>query len=57
MRDLRPWRKSSHSANGASCVEIAPADGAIATRDSKNPTGPVLLFPKASWSTFLRTVR
>ncbi|ACU39929.1 DUF397 domain-containing protein [Actinosynnema pretiosum subsp. pretiosum] len=52
-----PWRKSSYSGNGPSCVEIAPVNNAIATRDSKNPTGPVLLFPEVSWSTFLRSLR
>ncbi|GAA2684566.1 MULTISPECIES: DUF397 domain-containing protein [Actinosynnema] len=49
-----PWRKSSYSANGESCVEIAPADDAIATRDSKNPTGPVLHFTATRWTAFLR---
>ncbi|ATE57021.1 DUF397 domain-containing protein [Actinosynnema pretiosum] len=52
-----PWRKSSYSGNGASCVEIAPAGDTIAARDSKNPTGPVLLFPEVSWSTFLHSLR
>jgi hypothetical protein len=40
------WRKSSRSGgNGGECVEVALVDGVIAVRDSKNPTGPVLIFP------------
>ncbi|GGS43264.1 DUF397 domain-containing protein [Actinokineospora fastidiosa] len=34
------WRKSTHSVNGASCVELSNTLDAI--RDSKNPEGPVL---------------
>lgn len=36
------WRKSSFSSsNGGDCVEVAP--GLRALRDSKNPSGPVLI--------------
>jgi len=39
------WRKSSYSTDGGNCVEIAPlANGRIAVRDSKDPSGPVLVF-------------
>ncbi|WP_083471656.1 DUF397 domain-containing protein [Kibdelosporangium phytohabitans] len=39
------WRKSSRSGgNGGQCVEVALVDGAIAVRDSKDPTGPALIF-------------
>ncbi|MGW5675289.1 DUF397 domain-containing protein [Streptomyces sp. NPDC003860] len=41
------WIKSSYSGNGGSCVEWAPdhasATGLVPVRDSKRPTGPVLL--------------
>lgn len=36
----RRWRKSSHSANTDSCVEVANTLDTL--RDSKNPGGPVL---------------
>lgn len=53
LRDAR-WRKSSRSTAQANCVEVAFAGPAVAVRDSKNTTGPVLAFPAESWSTFLR---
>ena len=34
------WRKSSHSGQDTSCVELAHTGDAV--RDSKNPTGPTL---------------
>lgn len=47
------WRKSSYSSGqGGACVELAFA-GAV--RDSKNPTGPVLMVGDVS--TFLRAVK
>ncbi|MFD9207511.1 DUF397 domain-containing protein [Streptomyces sioyaensis] len=53
------WRKSSYSNGGdANCVEIADGfPGAVPVRDSKNPTGGVLLFPAAAWSGFIATVK
>ena len=42
------WRKSSRSTDKANCVEVAVAVGAVAVRDSKNPTGGVLAFPRPS---------
>ncbi|MFI1869092.1 DUF397 domain-containing protein [Streptomyces jumonjinensis] len=42
------WIKSSYSGNGGSCIEWAPehapATGVIPVRDSKRPTGPVLML-------------
>ncbi|MFI1825079.1 DUF397 domain-containing protein [Streptomyces sp. NPDC020412] len=41
------WIKSSYSGSGGSCIEWAPshasATGVVPVRDSKRPTGPVLL--------------
>ncbi|MEU8679894.1 DUF397 domain-containing protein [Streptomyces sp. NPDC048611] len=49
------WRKSSYSDGGANnCVEVSDGfPGAVPVRDSKNPTGGVLLFPADAWSAFL----
>ncbi|MFD9207512.1 DUF397 domain-containing protein [Streptomyces sioyaensis] len=49
------WRKSSYSDGGANnCVEIADGfPGSVPVRDSKNPEGPLLLFPAAAWSAFI----
>jgi hypothetical protein len=55
------WVKSSYSnGGGGGCVEWAPttaaATGTVPVRDSKNPIGPALAFPAASWSAFVTTV-
>ena len=50
------WRKSSHSgANG--CVEVARGGDRIAVRDSKDPSGPILLFTPQEWRAFVAGVR
>ena len=49
------WRKSSRSQT-SNCVEVAPLPTgrtAVALRDSKDPTGPVLVFDRAGWLGFL----
>ncbi|QKW18852.1 DUF397 domain-containing protein [Kitasatospora sp. NA04385] len=52
------WRKSSYSANGGNCVEVSgDFPGTVPVRDSKDPHGPVLLFPAATWSAFVTAVR
>ncbi|QHY96940.1 hypothetical protein SSPS47_17690 [Streptomyces sp. S4.7] len=49
------WRKSSYSnGDGGDCVEVADAyPGLIPVRDSKTPTGPVLLLTPTAWSDFV----
>ncbi|MET8873445.1 DUF397 domain-containing protein [Nocardia sp. NPDC004604] len=47
------WFKSSRSASGRECVEVAWLDsGHVGIRDSKNPTGPALIFTPTEWDTF-----
>lgn len=50
------WRKSSHShTNG--CVEVAFIEGQVAVRDSKDRSGPVLLFTAHEWEAFVGGAR
>ena len=52
--DGAEWRKSNRSGpDSHNSVEVAFVDGAIAVRDSRNPTGPVLLFTQGEWDAFV----
>jgi hypothetical protein len=53
------WRKSKRSfVEGQECVEVAElADGAVALRDSRNPTRLDLRFTASEWAAFLDGVR
>jgi hypothetical protein len=63
MKDARlmraAWRKSSFSGGSSQeCVEVATlVNGGVAVRDSKDPSGPVLLFTQPEWIAFVRGVR
>jgi Domain of unknown function (DUF397) len=46
------WRKSTWSGTG-NCVEVAWSGTNRLVRDSKDPTGPVLVFTKPEWHAFL----
>ncbi|MGW4248386.1 DUF397 domain-containing protein [Nocardia sp. NPDC004722] len=47
------WFKSTRSAGNSECVEVAwLADGGVGIRDSKNPTGPALVFTPCEWNAF-----
>jgi hypothetical protein len=47
------WRKSTYSSAQGECVEVAALPGAVATRDSKDPHGPALLFAPGEWRAFI----
>lgn len=58
--DLRQadWRKSTYSANGSTCVEVARnVPGLVAVRDSKDPEGPKLVFAPEEWQAFAAGIR
>ncbi|MBQ0990932.1 DUF397 domain-containing protein [Micromonospora sp. H61] len=58
--DLRNalWRTSTRSgASGGNCVEVASdLPGVVAVRDSKDVTGPALIFGPAAWTAFVAQV-
>ncbi|MFE2745869.1 DUF397 domain-containing protein [Streptomyces scopuliridis] len=51
------WEKSSYSSQqGGECVEFARnlvPSGIVPVRDSKTPTGPVLLLTPTAWNDFV----
>lgn len=52
------WRKSSYSSSHSSdCVEVGFGRDEIAVRDSKNPDGPALSFPAATFTAFLTATK
>ncbi|WP_433731118.1 DUF397 domain-containing protein [Nocardia sp. CA-129566] len=47
------WFKSTYSASNGQCVEVAfLSGGMVGLRDSKNPTGPALVFTSGEWAAF-----
>lgn len=56
---LTAWRKSSYSGGSSdSCLEVndtaRPAH--VPIRDSKNPTGPAIIFSAPVWSAFVTSL-
>lgn len=47
------WFKSTRSTASKDCVEVAFLDqDHVGVRDSKNPSGPALIFTPTEWDTF-----
>ncbi|WP_353653511.1 DUF397 domain-containing protein [Streptomyces sp. TLI_053] len=60
MDDLHSvtWRKSSHSAQAGQCIEVSGSlPGLTPVRDSKDPSGPTLVFPASEFAAFIDAVR
>ncbi|MFE1148626.1 DUF397 domain-containing protein [Streptomyces albidoflavus] len=55
------WFKSSYSANGGQCVEVAAnlvaSHGVVPVRDSKVQSGPVLALPATSFLAFVAGIK
>lgn len=53
------WVKSSRSSsNGGECVEVALLSGdRRGVRDSKDPSGPALVFTHSEWAAFVSGVK
>ena len=50
------WRKSSASANGETCVEVASTD-AVHVRDTTDRGGFTLSVSPSAWQTFTASLR
>lgn len=49
-----------HKASGSGdtgCVEVATRDGLVGVRDSKDRSGPVLVFDDQEWEAFVAGVK
>ncbi|MEV0751685.1 DUF397 domain-containing protein [Streptosporangium sp. NPDC050280] len=51
------WRKSSLSADGPSCVEMAFVGNDVAVRDTKDRDGGTLIFSRTEWNTFIGGIK
>ena len=53
------WKKSSRSNGngGNNCVEVAILDSGVAVRDSKDRSGPALMFTTAEWTAFVDSAK
>ena len=51
------WRKASCSVGQGACVEVGSFLGHTATRDSKNVSGPALVFGEGEWTVFLESMK
>ncbi|MEV5463716.1 DUF397 domain-containing protein [Streptomyces sp. NPDC002788] len=57
--DAATWHKSSYSGgSGGDCLEIGAAHlTLVPIRDSKNPTGPKLVFRTTAWAAFVANLK
>ncbi|MGK8489883.1 DUF397 domain-containing protein [Nocardia asiatica] len=47
------WFTSTRTSGGKDCVEVAHlASGMVGVRDSKDPSGPALIFAPGEWDAF-----
>jgi hypothetical protein len=46
------WRKSTRSGSNGQCVEARRVGDTVQVRDSKNQSGPVLMFTLGEWAAF-----
>lgn len=51
------WRTSRHSNAESECVEVAVVPGYVGVRDSKDRSGPALVFAPFAWRAFVQDVQ
>jgi hypothetical protein len=47
------WRASTYSSGEQACVEVAVVPGQVGVRDSKDRSGPALVFTPSAWRAFV----
>ncbi|GAA2408818.1 DUF397 domain-containing protein [Streptomyces coeruleofuscus] len=57
--DAATWDKSTYSGgDGGNCLEVTrDFPTAVPVRDSKNPTGPKLVFRTTAWAAFVANLK
>ncbi|MED7948287.1 DUF397 domain-containing protein [Streptomyces sp. BE303] len=57
-RTISHWRRSTYSQQGGNCVEVAlGSSDLVPVRDSKDPSGPALVFPVDGWRSFVTALQ
>lgn len=51
------WVKARSSTSYGQCIQVASATAGVAMRDSKDPDGPILLYTRTEFKTFLDGAR
>jgi hypothetical protein len=51
------WQKSSKSGPDGQCVQVAIVGDLVHVRNSKNTTGPVVMFTLPEWGAFVAGVK
>jgi hypothetical protein len=55
--DETRWIKSTRSGANGNCVEVALGTDLVGVRDTKDRSGPVLMFTAEQWAEFTRAAK
>jgi hypothetical protein len=51
------WRKTIRSVGNGECIEVGATDKLLTVRDSKTPSGAILLCSSAQWQAFISRLK